>query len=165
MVNVFRHEFDVYSCGDCMKNFKFSLVTRCAFYDRVDELLAKNPNQQYYGSITPKPKKRSIPANNQYYVWLPAISDFICEDLKTTRQIIKLDFGLPIILADDQIGDRYGRALNKCGFFAWTREQQIEHMEFIQVTSLMNTKQHNQMRDNILYFYNQAGLNIGYEND
>ena len=148
-----------------MKNFSLSLTTRGEFDSQVNKLQSENPSQALYVNITKKPKKRSIPANNQYYAWLPDISDFICEDLKTTRHIIKLDFGLPIVFADEQIGNRYGTGLQNCGFFNWNREMQVNHMEFIQVTSLMNTKQHNQMRDSILYFYNQAGLNIGYQDD
>lgn len=145
-----------------MKNFSLSLTTKRMFDEEVNKLLSENPSQPLYVNITKKKKHRSIPANAQYYAWLPDISNFICEDLKTTRNIIKLEFGLPIILADEQIGQRYGEALDSYGFFQWNRERQVNHMEFIQVTSLMNTKQHNQMRENILYFYNQAGLNIGY---
>ena len=118
-------------------------------------------------------KKRSIPANSVYYGWIPAISDFTCTNIREARNVLKLDFGLPIILADTKIGQRYGERLEKLNFFNLTREELIGHidddniwqngiMEMIQVTSLMNTSQHNQMRDSILYFYNQAGLNIGY---
>ena len=146
-----------------MKNFLLSLTSIADLILSARKLLSDNPSQVFYVNITKKEKKRSTQANAQYYAWLPSISDFICEDLKTTRAIIKLDFGLPLVFADLEIGQRYGEGLERCGFFNWSREEQVNHMEFIQVTSLMNTKQHNQMRDNILYYYNQAGLNIGYE--
>jgi len=161
--------------GIKVKNFSLSLTTKREFDKQINELLSANPSQPVFVNVTEKKKKRSIPANNQYYVWMPDISNFICEDLRTTRNILKLDFGLPIILACEQIGQRYGERLQAMNFFNFTREQLIGYVdgdgewqngiiEMIQVTSLMNTKQHNLMRDNILYFYNQAGLNIGYEN-
>jgi hypothetical protein len=146
-----------------MKNFGLSMTTKGEFDKSINKLLSENPSQKFFVNITKKEKKRSIPANAQCYAWIPDISNFICEDVKTTTQIIKLDFGLPIVLADEQIGHRYGTRLQDAGFFNFTREKQVEWMEFIQVTSLMNTKQHNKMRDDILYFYNQAGLDIGYK--
>ena len=139
-----------------------SLSTSKELFDNLTKLIRSNPSTGYRVSVK-EWKTRSLKANAQYHVWIPDISNFICEDLKTTELILKRDFGLPIIFADPQVGHRYGTRLEEVGYFNWPRERQIAEMEFTHVTSLMNTKQHNQMRDNILYFYNQAGLNIGYE--
>ena len=148
-----------------IKDQQLSLTTKAETFKFLLDLIIKNPLTKYRISICEWSSKRSIPANNTYYRWMPAISDFTCTDLKTTKLMLKLDFGLPIIFADQKIGYRYGKRLEDIGFFTWTRERQVEEMEYIYVTSLMNTKQHNQMRDNILYFYNQAGLNIGYDGE
>ena len=146
-----------------MKDIRLTFSTLVDCKQKLNDLFFKDPNAQFRLIITDWKKKRSLKANAQYHVWIPAISDFICHDLKTTELILKRDFGLPIIFADKQIGHRYGTRLEEAGYFTWDREKQIAEMEFTHVTSLMNTKQHNQMRDNILYFYNQAGLNIGYD--
>ena len=148
-----------------IKDQQLSLTTKAETFKFLLDLIIKNPLTKYRISICEWKAKRSLKANAQYHAWIPAISDFICEDIKTTELILKRDFGLPLIFDDQQIGHRYGTRLEQAGYFTWTRERQIAEMEFTHVTSLMNTKQHNQMRDNILYFYNQAGLNIGYDGE
>ncbi len=148
-----------------MKNFKLSLTTRQDFDLKINKLLSENPNQCHFINITKKKKKRSLSANAQQHVWYKQISEFTCTDIKTCESECKIDFGLPIILADQDIGKVIGYALENAKFFSMNRERQIVFIQIIQITSLMNTKQHNQYRENILYFWNQAGLNIGYEND
>lgn len=146
-----------------MKNFSLSLTTKRDFDDQVNKLLSENPSQPLYVNITKKKKKRSLNANAQQHVWYKQISEFTATDIKTAECECKIDFGLPIILSDPEVGNIIGHAMQTAKFFTMTREQQIKFIQIIQVTSLMNTKQHNQYRENILYFWNQAGLNIGYE--
>ena len=148
-----------------MKDFQLTLTTNAEFNRQKQILLSENPNKKFYVNITEKPKKRSIPANSAYYAWLPKIADFIAMTIPETRCLIKLDFGLPIVLADEQIGQRYGTRLQEMGFFNWSREMQINHMEFIQVTSLMDNKQHKRMRDDIQNHFGLMGLDLNYENN
>jgi len=146
-----------------MKNFVLSPTTRRQFNEEVDELLSMNPKQQLYVNITTKKKKRSLSANAQQHVWYTQISEFTATDIKTVEAECKIDFGLPIVLSDPEVGVVIDHALRTAKFYSMTREQQIKFIQVIQITSLMNTKQHNQYRENILYFWNSAGLNIGYE--
>jgi len=148
-----------------MKNFMLSLTTRGELIEKMSELLAGNPNQRYYVNITKTKKKRSLSANAQQFVWYKQISEHTSTDIKTVAAECKIDFGVSVILADLEIGRTVGYALEKAGFFSMTREQQIKFIGVIQITSLMNTKQHNQYRENILYYWNQHGLSIGYENE
>ena len=146
-----------------MKNFSLSLTTKRDFDEKINKILTENPSQALYVNITRKKKKRSLSANAQQHVWYKQISEFTATDIKTAECECKVDFGLPIVLSDKEIGVVVGHALQSAKFFTMTREQQISFIRIIQITSLMNTKQHNQYRENILYFWNQAGLNIGYE--
>ncbi len=146
-----------------MKNFSLSLITKCDFDLEVNKLLSENPSQPLYVNITKKEKKRSLSANAQQHVWYKQISEFTCTDIKTCECECKIDFGLPIVLSDPEIGVVIGYALQEAKFFTMTRERQIKFIQIIQITSLMNTKQHNQYRENIMYFWNQSGLKIGYE--
>lgn len=148
-----------------MKNFSLSLTTKSEFDKEVNKLLSENPSQPLYVNITKKKKKRSLSANAQQHVWYKQISEFSATDIKTCECECKIDFGLPIILSDPEIGVVIGYALQEAKFFTMTRERQIKFIQIIQITSLMNTKQHNQYRENIMYFWNQAGLNIGYQDD
>jgi hypothetical protein len=145
-----------------LKNFSLSLTTRRVFDEAVNEILSENPTQPVYVNITPKPKKRSLPANAQQHVFYKQISEFTDTDLKTVEAECKIDFGLPIILADREIGPVIGHALQSARFFTMTRERQVRFIQIIQITSLMSTKQHNQYRDNIIFYWNKNGLPLQY---
>jgi hypothetical protein len=144
-----------------MKDPKLNLNTLPFVIQEVTKLA--QTGKEYRVSFSDWKAKRSLPANAAYYAWLPAISDFIAMTVPETRNVIKLDFGIPIVLSDEQIGVRFGEALNRKGFFGWSREMQIAEMEFLQVTSLMNTKQHHQMRDNIQIHFGMMGLSLDYK--
>ncbi len=157
-----------------MKNFILSVSTNREFEEIKNKLLSKNPKKKFYVNISEKPKKRSVPANNIYYAWLPAISDQTGNTLIEIRNIIKYEFGLPIVLADKDMGPALLERLNKHGFFEIPYHEIIGYhadngkwvkgeIEWLPITSLMSTKQHNQMRDNILHHYQTMGVNIGYD--
>jgi len=148
-----------------LKNFSLSLTTRQEFLDRVNKILSANPMQSYYVNTGDKPKKRSLPANAQQHVFYKQISEFTGTDLKTVEAECKIDFGLPIILADPEVGRTIGYALERGGFFSMQRERQVKFIQIFQVTSLMSTKQHNQYRDNIIFYWNKNGLPLQYLED
>jgi hypothetical protein len=157
-----------------IKNYSLSLTTRCEFDKQVSKLLSENPSQPLFANITKKPKRRSLPANSVYYAWIPAISDHTGDSFMSTRNILKVEFGLPIIMADKQIGPRFAAALNRMKFWEMSYRDKIGYvddngqyvngvMELFQITSLMSTKQHNQMREQILHHYVTMGVGIDYE--
>ena len=146
-----------------MKNFSLSMTSMREFIQTVNKMLSDNPRQAYFVNITTKPKNRSLPANAQQHVWYKAISEFTSTDIRTVTGECKIDFGLPIILADPEIGRTVGYALEKSGFFSMTREHQVKFIQVIAVSSLMSTKQHNQYRDNIIFYYNKNGLDLKYQ--
>ena len=139
------------------------MTSRRELQEKEDKALSENPSQPLYVTISKKPKSRTLSANAQQHVWYKQISEFSATDIKTCEAECKIDFGLPIILADSEVGRVIGYALENARFFSMQRGQQIKFIQIIQITSLMSTKQHNQYRENILYFWNQAGLSIGYK--
>ena len=145
-----------------MKNFKLSLTTKADFIAQIDQLLQSTPRESWYVNLTTKPKRRSLSANAQQHVWYKQISEATSTDIKTVECECKIDFGLPIILSDPEIGIIVEYALGE-KFYRMTREQQVKFISVIQVTSLMSTSQHSQYRDNIIYFWQTAGVNIGYK--
>jgi len=147
-----------------MKNFSLSLTTRRTFDDSVNTILSQNPSSAVYVNITAKPKKRSLSANAQQHVFYKQISEFDGTDIKSVEAECKIDFGLPIILADPEVGRTIGYALERAGFFSMPRESQVKLIQVIQITSLMSTKQHNQYRDNIIFYWTNNGLPLDYLN-
>lgn len=126
-----------------------------------DEILAIiNQGKSAKVVITEWAKDRSIPANNTQWRWYGQIGKFTSTDTKTVAAECKIDFGLPILLADKEVGHVLSYALR--GFERMTREQQVKFISVIQVTSIMSSKQHTQYRDSIVNYYQMQGLDINY---
>ena len=144
------------------EEFKISLET----YDVAGQSMSNyindgvNAGKTMRVTVSEWVKDRSIPANAQQHVWYKQIGEFTSTDTKTVAAECKIDFGLPILLSDPEVAPILGHALR--GFDRMTRSQQIKFMAVIQVTSIMNSKQHTQYRDAILNYYNLQGLNIDY---
>jgi len=145
-----------------MSEFKINIEN----YDQVSEALCGDINEIVNTGksakvvITEWTKGRSLPANAIQYAWYKQIGEFTSTDTKTAAAECKIDFGLPILLADKEVGAILGHALR--GFDRMTRCQQIKFISVIQVTSIMSSKQHTQYRDAIINYYQVNGLNINY---
>ena len=136
----------------------------------LPELLAKMrevvlSGKSYRVIITEWSGKRGLSANSQQHVWYKKISQFNGCDIRTAGSGCKLDFGLPILISDSEMGPKVGWVLDNIKFNLMTREQQINVMDLIQVTSLFSTKQHNLYRDNLVMFWHEQGLELEYKNE
>lgn len=108
--------------------------------------------------------KRSLDANAQVHVWIPQIANWMGESVDYVRKLTKMQQGLPIILADSEYGDKTRFVLDKCGFEYLTMDQQLGLVDFLPVTRLFSTKQHNAFRDSIQVHYEHQGLTLEYQN-
>ena len=108
--------------------------------------------------------KRSLDANAQVHVWIPQIANWMGESVDYVRKLTKMQQGLPIILADSEYGDKTRFVLDKCGFESLTMDQQLGLVDFLPVTRLFSTKQHNAFRDLIQVHYEHQGLTLEYQN-
>lgn len=106
--------------------------------------------------------KRSLDANAQVHVWIPIISEWMGESVDYVRKLIKMQQGLPILLADPEYGDKTRFILNRCGYESMAVESQLEMIDFLPVTRLFSTKQHNSYRDSIQVHYASQGLILEY---
>jgi len=143
-----------------MKDFKLHRGSLPELLAKMREIVLSG--KTYRLSIEEWSKKRSLSANSQQHVWYKRISDFTGDDIRTAGNGCKLDFGLPILIADNEMGAKIGYVLDRINFRAMNREQQINVMDLIQVTSLFSTKQHNQYRDQMQIFWHEQGLEIDY---
>ena len=119
--------------------------------------------KHYRLSIQEWSDKRGLSANAVQHVFYKRISQFNGYDIRTAGNQSKLDFGLPILLSDSDIGPKVDFLLKKIGFYSFTREQQVNVMDLIQVTSIFSTKQHNLYRDNLVMFWHEQGLELEYK--
>lgn len=114
-------------------------------------------------TVGPKKKHRSLSANAQQHVWIKAISDATGDDIKDVELRCKRDFGLPILLADKEMGPKIDWMLKKIGYYEMTPQQQIGVMSYFAVTSLMSTSQHKAYRDAMEVTWNSRGVYIDYQ--
>lgn len=108
--------------------------------------------------------KRSLDANAQVHVWIPVIAKWMGESVDYVRKLIKMQQGLPILLADPEYGNKTRFVLDKCGYETMNIEQQLGMVDFLPVTRLFSTKQHNSYRDSIQVHYASQGLILEYLN-
>jgi len=87
--------------------------------------------------ITLDTETRSIKQNKLQFLWLNLRSEFCGNSPAEERRYCKMAFGIPILLVEDEdFSNFYMKALNHL-----TYEEILQVMEFVPVTSRMNTKQ------------------------
>ncbi|AUR84260.1 hypothetical protein NVP1052A_31 [Vibrio phage 1.052.A._10N.286.46.C3] len=116
-------------------------------------------------TVGKREKKRSLSANAQQHVWYKAISESTGDDIKDVERRCKKDFGLPILLADPDMGKKIDWMLNKIGYYQMTPQRQMSVMGFFAVTSLFSSSQHKAYRDAMEITWNARGVHIGYLGD
>lgn len=146
-----------------MKDLKVSIDNKKYAYQELDKFLAKHPQKHFRLSTTPWVEKRSLSANRAYQAWIPAISDFMALTIPEATRYIKLNFGLPILFADDYMGPLIGEGLLAKGYFQLSYEQQLNEMEKLPVTRLFDTKMHNKLRDDLQSYFGSMGLSLDYK--
>lgn len=144
-----------------MKDFKLHRGSLPELLDMMRKVVLSG--KHYRLSIQEWSEKRGLSANAVQHVFYKKISQFSGYDIRTAGNGCKLDFGLPILISDSEMGPKVGWVLDNIKFHAMTREQQISVMDLIQVTSLFSTKQHNLYRDNLVMFWHEQGLELEYK--
>jgi len=147
--------------SESIKDFKLHRGSLPYLLDMMRKIVLSGLS--YRISIVEWSDKRGLSANAVQHVFYKRISQFNGYDIRTAGNQSKLDFGLPILLSDSDVGPKVDFLLKKIGFYSFSREQQINVMDLIQVTSLFSTKQHNLYRDNLVMFWHEQGLELEYK--
>lgn len=95
-------------------------------------------------------KKASLTARALIHVWFQTLAGYIGEDPATTKQMIKIKFGIPVLLADPETSKAMEWMLEKIGWhqLSWTAKLKVCEM-FIPVTSIASNKALKQIMDNV----------------
>ncbi len=118
--------------------------------------------------VTVKPyTKRSLDANALLHVWSDQIAEFCGTSKPEQKNIIKIDFGLPILRRNQAIWSSLGWMLERCYFDTrMTREQQLKFIDPINVTSLMDKDEFKQLLNDVQQFAaSDLGLSLYSTND
>jgi len=146
-----------------INNYTLKLSTLRVAVDKIKEVVSANPGQDYTLTVVEKIEKRSLAANRAYQGWIPAISDELGMTIPECTCYIKLNFGLPILLADEYMGPLIGEGLRAKGYFQLSYEQQMVEMLKLPVTRLFSTAMHKRLRDDLVYHFGNMGLNLDYK--
>ena len=111
-------------------------------------------------------KKRSLSANALQAAWIKEISDWSGEDIVYVRRYIKINIGLGILLGDTkteqekEIASMVDWTLKKVGFNRFMPAQKLAFSDMLPVTSVMSSRQHTALRDQIKAHYLNSGLEL-----
>lgn len=107
---------------------------------------------------------RSISANNQQHLWYGQISkhkgDVTALDIKN---FCKDSIGLPILLNSVKHGDKLEFLLDKLDYYKHGYESQMKLIQCLEVTSLFNTPESKEYMENMLFYWNENGVNIKFK--
>lgn len=94
--------------------------------------------------------KRSLDASALFHVWVNTISGHTGEDTATTKQLLKIKFGFPIVFQCEEKGPQLKWILEKLCWSSMDYNQQIKLCDrWIPITSIMETRELKAMMDNI----------------
>ena len=147
-----------------MKNFSLSLTTKRDFDEKVNKLLSENPSQALYVNITDKPKKRGLPANAQQHVFYGQIAKYSDDQTPAeVKSLCKYMFGLQIALSSKKLQPLTSFLIDKLQYHRYDYKGQLKLMTVIVRTSEFSTKESKEYMDAMIRFYNDRGINIGYQ--
>lgn len=135
--------------------------------DRVHSFLHQGLGNDYTVTIDQGlNKKRSLSANSLQAVWIKEISDWSGEDIAYVRRYIKINLGLGILLGDIEteqekdIASKVEWTLKKVGYNSLMPAQKLAFSDVLPVTSVMSSRQHTALRDQMKAHYLAAGLEL-----
>ncbi len=140
-----------------MKPFKLTAGFRSLFIKQIQEMDLTTPKRI---SISEWSGKRGLSSNGMVQIWYAQIGDLTGYDAKSSHQLCKIDFGLPIILQQDGYGQTIDFILQSTNFYNQDREHQIKIVSGLQITSKFSVKEMSQYLNDIQHFYGNCGLEL-----
>ena len=129
-------------------------------------LFSGDASSKWRLSVKPWSKKRSLPANNQQHRWYAEISkqkdNFNITPLDV-KNMCKDMFGLPILLNSAVHSDKIEFLLYKLDYYKYEYKDRMRLIQCLEVTSLFNTAESKEYMDNMVFYWNDLGINIQYK--
>lgn len=116
-------------------------------------------NAHHYLRITIRTgRDRTLDQNSVTHCWYEQVSNELREDSPLgVKRFCKLHFGVPILRAEDaEFREMYDAAIKA----SLSYEQKLKAMDFIDVTSIMSTKQLTAYMDEMRDHYDKRGVKL-----
>ncbi len=129
----------------------------------IQELKKVDVNQEKRIKITPWKEKRGLSANAQQHRWYSDIAKYYGDRTALdVKNFCKDALGLPILLNSDKHGDKIEFLLHKLDYYRHSHESKMKLIQCLEVTSLFNTPESKQYMEQLVYYFNDKGVNIGF---
>ena len=130
------------------------IVNSDTAYKQLLKQIQEDYQETHYlkGKYT-KSTSRSIPQNAMIHSVISHVAEWYGNTMKEQKCECKLDFGLPILRRDEERFEKIGEMLDSL-----TREQALDVIEPIDITSAMTREQGAEMITTMLDYYPQQGM-------
>ena len=147
-----------------MKDFKLTLSSLNECKNKLNDLFAGNQKASYRINLRKWTSKRSISMNRQQHLFYTQIAKHHSDRLPSeVKNFCKHTFGIPILLLDDVEGDKLEFLLHKLEYYKYPLESQLKLVSCLEITSKFNTAQAKEYCDNLIFYFNDNGIDIGYQ--
>lgn len=147
-----------------MKDRLISLSTRQEVYREVDKFLDENLDKKFRVSLVEDGKGRSISANNQQHLWYGQIAKHYGDrSALDVKNFCKHSLGLPLLLSSPKHSDKIEFLLNKLDYYKHSYDSQMKLIQCLEVTSLFNTAESKEYMDQMIFYFNDLGVNIKFK--
>lgn len=114
--------------------------------------------------VTEWKEKRGLSANAQQHLWYAQIAkhrgDVTALQVKNE---CKDKLGLPILLNSAEHGDKMEFLLDKLDYYKHSYENKMKLIQCLEVTSLFNTAESKEYMENMIFYWNDLGININFK--
>ncbi len=129
----------------------------------IQELKKVDVNQDKRIKITPWKEKRGLSANSQQHKWYSDIAKYYGDRTALdVKNFCKDALGLPILLNSDKHGDKIEFLLHKLDYYRHSHESKMKLIQCLEVTSLFTTPESKQYMEQLVYYFNDKGVDIGF---
>lgn len=147
-----------------MKNQLITLTTRQDVYRKIDLFMGENPQKKYELTLVEQGKKRRLAANAQLHLWFGQIAKYNDDQTPLdVKNFCKDAFGLPLILNSEKHGDKMEFLLDKLSYYQHSHESKMKLIQCLDVTSLLTIPESKIMMEQMIYYYNDIGINIKFK--
>jgi hypothetical protein len=146
-----------------MKNFKLTNGFRSYLIKQIKEMDLTEPKRV---DIVDWKGKRGLSANGQQHVWYAQIAKHYGDrSALQVKNMCKDMFGLPILSQSAEHGDKIEFLLSKLDYYKHSYESKMKLIQCLEVTSLLNTAESKEYMEQMIFYWNEQGVNIKFKND
>ncbi len=115
-------------------------------------------------SFNPWKEKRGLSANGQIHIWFQQVAKHYGDrNALEVKCFCKDAIGLPILSNSEEYGDKLEFFLCELNYYKRSHENKMKLIQFIPVTSEMNTSEIKEFMEQMIFYWNDLGVMIKFK--